>query len=183
MIIGIDPGITGAIAFYDNGEMRSLDMPTVSMGKKNEIDEDALAKLLCEPIDFAVIEKQHAFPGQGCTAGASLMEGVGIIRGILVAYRVAREFVSTKTWHNEFGISLPPINKGLKEAKEAARARVERKKEIKEQVYRIAVRLYPSIEYRTKRGVLLDGRADSVLLAEYARRIYNSRNGGAGMKP
>ena len=43
MIIGIDPGVSGAIAFYDNGEMRSLDMPTVSMGKKNEIDEDALA--------------------------------------------------------------------------------------------------------------------------------------------
>ena len=37
LIIAIDPGINGAICFFQNGEVKDvLDMPTMSEGKKNK---------------------------------------------------------------------------------------------------------------------------------------------------
>ena len=37
LIIGIDPGINGAICFFENGEVKDvIDMPTMQDGKKNK---------------------------------------------------------------------------------------------------------------------------------------------------
>ena len=37
LIIGIDPGISGAICFFENGEVKDIfDMPTMADGKKNK---------------------------------------------------------------------------------------------------------------------------------------------------
>ena len=37
LIIGIDPGISGAICFFENGEVKNIfDMPTMAEGKKNK---------------------------------------------------------------------------------------------------------------------------------------------------
>ena len=37
LIIGIDPGISGAICFFENGEVKEIiEMPTMADGKKNK---------------------------------------------------------------------------------------------------------------------------------------------------
>ena len=37
LIIGIDPGITGAICFFEDGEIKDvIDMPTMASGNKNK---------------------------------------------------------------------------------------------------------------------------------------------------
>jgi len=37
LIIGIDPGISGGICFFEDGQVREiLDMPTMAEGKKNK---------------------------------------------------------------------------------------------------------------------------------------------------
>ena len=37
LIIGIDPGISGAICFFENGEIKDvIDMPNMAEGKKNK---------------------------------------------------------------------------------------------------------------------------------------------------
>ena len=37
LIIGIDPGITGAISFFEDGELKGvIDMPTMASGNKNK---------------------------------------------------------------------------------------------------------------------------------------------------
>ena len=37
LIIGIDPGISGAICFFENGEVKEiLDIPNMAEGKKNK---------------------------------------------------------------------------------------------------------------------------------------------------
>ena len=37
LIIGIDPGISGAICFFENGEIKDvIDMPVMAEGKKNK---------------------------------------------------------------------------------------------------------------------------------------------------
>ena len=37
IIIGIDPGITGAISFFEDGELKDvIDMPTMASGNKNK---------------------------------------------------------------------------------------------------------------------------------------------------
>ena len=37
LIIGIDPGITGAICFFEDGELKDvIDMPTMASGNKNK---------------------------------------------------------------------------------------------------------------------------------------------------
>ena len=37
LIIGIDPGISGAICFFEDGQVREiLEMPTMAEGKKNK---------------------------------------------------------------------------------------------------------------------------------------------------
>ena len=37
LIIGIDPGISGAICFFENGEVKEvIDMPTMAEGKKKQ---------------------------------------------------------------------------------------------------------------------------------------------------
>ena len=37
LIIGIDPGINGAICFFEDGELKDvIDMPTMASGNKNK---------------------------------------------------------------------------------------------------------------------------------------------------
>ena len=51
LIIGIDPGINGAICFFENGEVKEvIDMPTMQDGKKNkrQLNSSLLVNLLRE---------------------------------------------------------------------------------------------------------------------------------------
>ena len=78
LIIGIDPGISGAICFFQNGEISDvIDMPSMADGKKNkrQINSQQVFNEVSERIInipkkeiIVVIEQVSAMPGQGVTS-------------------------------------------------------------------------------------------------------------------
>ena len=87
-IIGIDPGISGAICFFDNGKIIDvIEMPTMAEGKKNKKQVNGnqlyneLKKYLSEiNIDEACVVVEHvtAMPGQGVTSMFNFGQSFGV---------------------------------------------------------------------------------------------------------
>ena len=77
-IIGIDPGISGAICFFENGKVIDvLEMPSMAEGKKNkkqlngaQIYSEINSRIKDKPKNqiCVVIEHVSAMPGQGVTS-------------------------------------------------------------------------------------------------------------------
>ena len=96
--IGIDPGVSGAIAVI-NGTVTELfswetaDIPTIKVWKRNEVDPEGLLELLslhthCPDlmIDFGAqvsLERVHSMPGQGVASTFSFGKATGTIIGCL----------------------------------------------------------------------------------------------------
>lgn len=141
-ICGIDPGITGAVAFYYPREhaINSYDMPKV--GKT--VDAAALASLLTlmEP-DIAVLEQVHSMPKQGVASVWSFAMGYGVIQGVLVARGTATHLVSPQRWKKHFRLTSD---------KELSRA--------------LALRLWPRRDdlFSLKKN---EARAEAALIARY----------------
>ena len=74
-IIGIDPGLSGAIAILENNKVLNIfEIPVMSEGKKNkrQLNSAQLVKLLKDNISekdevSVVVEQVNAMPGQGVT--------------------------------------------------------------------------------------------------------------------
>ena len=98
IVLGIDPGLTGALAFYDTEEktVEVHDMPVVSVvrnGKtKNEVSAVLTSNIIAEQCKgmptTAFLERVNAMPGQGVTSVFSFGRSSGIIEGILAAYDI-----------------------------------------------------------------------------------------------
>ena len=75
-IIGIDPGLSGAIAILENNKVLNIfEMPVMSEGKKNkrQLNSALLVNLIKENINHndeisVVVEQVNAMPGQGVTS-------------------------------------------------------------------------------------------------------------------
>ena len=78
LIIGIDPGISGSICFFQDGKIIDVvEMPTMTEGKKNKKQvngsqifneiSDRIRKLDKKDIRV-IIEQVSAMPGQGVTS-------------------------------------------------------------------------------------------------------------------
>ena len=152
--IGIDPGLDGAIAVMCNGEITLIDTPTVSNGKKLDMDLYAISRLLkgfiCSQDCFVAIEAVHAMPGQGVTSMFSFGKGFGMWLGILAALDIPHQPVAPQTWKKVM------LADGGKE-KDAARVK--------------AHQLYPQIadQLSRKRD---HGRADALLMAAWAQMVF-----------
>ena len=92
-IIGIDPGLSGAIAILENNKVLNIfDMPVMAEGKKNkrQLNSAQLVKLLRENISkdeetAVVVEQVNAMPGQGVTSMFNFGQTFGAIKGICAA--------------------------------------------------------------------------------------------------
>lgn len=96
LIIGIDPGFTGALALYDPGARNVVDvwdMPLIKgtgvlggLDKRPEIDPAGLARIispLTSRLSLAVVERVSASPGAGVTSMFRFGEGYGMLVGVL----------------------------------------------------------------------------------------------------
>ena len=100
-IIGIDPGLTGAIAVLKNSKVLNVfDMPVMSEGKKNkrQLNSAQLVKLLRDNIleneeVSVVVEQVNAMPGQGVTSMFNFGQTFGAIKGICSALGLPIFFV------------------------------------------------------------------------------------------
>tara|TARA_Y100000992_G_scaffold189790_1_gene128590 strand:- start:3637 stop:4131 length:495 start_codon:yes stop_codon:yes gene_type:complete len=114
IIIGIDPGISGSICFFENGKILDvIEMPTMTDGKKNkrqvngaQICNEILKKI--NQIDKkdikVVIEQVSAMPGQGVTSMFNFGQSFGILKGICSALELPMYFVRPAKWKKYFNL-------------------------------------------------------------------------------
>ena len=104
MIIGFDPGNTGAIAVLtDEKEFVAVhDMPVMANGKKNQVNAAEVARIINEYASnqkcFVVIEKVGAMPGQGVTSMFNFGMGFGVIQGVVAARELPFVLVTPQKW-------------------------------------------------------------------------------------
>jgi len=107
-IVGIDPGISGAICFLKGSDVRAvIKMPTfeytVGIGnkkkKKNMVDAKAVGELIIQfNPQIVFIEKVGAMPGQGVTSMFNFGLSTGILYGICGAIGVDVVDVRPQAW-------------------------------------------------------------------------------------
>jgi crossover junction endodeoxyribonuclease RuvC len=144
-ILGIDPGLSGALAFLRSDGLVIHDMPTLTAGKKREIDEIELARLIdaAGPIDHAFLEQVGTRPGEGAVGAFAFGRGYGLIRGILRAHFVPIINVTPAKWQRDLGIKTGA-------GKDAARAMAKER-------FQHQAGLFARVKD--------DGRADAALIA------------------
>jgi hypothetical protein len=155
LILGIDPGQTGAIALLADGAPAGYaDMPTLERAKGGgrQVDAPRLAAALRGILQqhagahvVVVTERVQARPGNGSIAGFKLGQADGIMRGVLGALGLDVLEVEPQTWKRHFGL--------LKTEKDVARQYV---------MARWPERAVQLLQ--VKQG----GRADAMLVATWA---------------
>ena len=113
-IIGIDPGISGSICFFENGKIIDVvEMPTMTEGKKNkrQVNGAQVYNEILKKINKSenhnirvVIEKVSAMPGQGVTSMFNFGQSFGILKGICSAMQLPLYFVRPAKWKKYFGL-------------------------------------------------------------------------------
>jgi crossover junction endodeoxyribonuclease RuvC len=153
MILGVDPGIHGAVAALDGREIVLLaDFPmhvvaAKGRGDRAELDVHSLHALIAElgPIEHAFVERVTARPGDGSVSMFRFGQACGAIYATLAVMKIPTTFVLPRAWQRHHGIGPTP---------DAARQR--------------AVQLYPQIAPQLARKA--DGnRADALLVACYGQ--------------
>jgi crossover junction endodeoxyribonuclease RuvC len=105
--IGIDPGLTGAISIFKNGEFVHVeDMPVIEKltGKGKMVDAREL-RAICECAEITTywIEDVHAMPGQGVSSMFSFGRSLGVIEGVTAGQAI--NYVNPRKWKKHFGLS------------------------------------------------------------------------------
>jgi crossover junction endodeoxyribonuclease RuvC len=151
--IGIDPGLSGAIAVLTDDSLQIHDMPVMTVDRNGKAKRQVSASELAELLNLyagkdchVYVERVSAMAGQGVTSVFSFGRSFGMIEGILAALKMPVTFVAPATWTRAIGRSP---------GKDASRAR--------------AMELFPNYEYFFKR-VKDDGRADAALIAHWGRK-------------
>ena len=153
--IGIDPGKQGGIGIRRSPDYHVLytvyDMPVLVNG---EIDGNEIYRIVKSNRFgrvFCFVEKAQAMPQQGVVSTFKYGMGYGKILAVLEILKIPYQEISPQKWKKHFNLI---------------------KKDKKESVA-VATKLFPKVEFKTKRGRLLDGRAEALLIAEFCRRTYN----------
>ena len=159
LIIGIDPGISGSICFFENGKIIDvLEMPTMTDGKKNkkqvngaQIYNEISTKITgIEKQNLRVIiEQVSAMPGQGVTSMFNFGQSFGILKGICSAMQLPMYFVRPAKWKKYFGL--------IKSEKDASRTK--------------AIEMFPyfSSQLSKKKD---SNKADAILIASFYHETY-----------
>ena len=114
MIIGIDPGISGSICFFQDGIIKDvIEMPTMADGKKNkrQVNGAQIFNEISERINKldkknikVVIEQVSAMPGQGVTSMFNFGQSFGVLKGIFSAMQIPMDFISPVKWKKYYNL-------------------------------------------------------------------------------
>ena len=113
-IIGIDPGVSGSICFFKDGQIIDvIEMPTMNEGKKNkkQVNGSQIYNEILKRIDKdvtsntrVVIEHVTAMPGQGVTSMFNFGQSFGVLKGIFSAMQIPMDFISPIKWKKYFNL-------------------------------------------------------------------------------
>ena len=154
LVIGIDPGISGSICFFQDGKiMDVVEMPTMTEGKKNkkQVNGSQIFNEISErikkidKIDIKVIiEQVSAMPGQGVTSMFNFGQSYGILKGICSAMQLPMYFVRPSQWKKYFNL--------INSEKDASRTR--------------AIEIFPYFSGQLSRKKD-SNKADAILIASF----------------
>ena len=160
-IIGIDPGISGAICFFNDGKIIDvIEMPSMSEGKKNkkQVNGNQLYNEIKSHIYqinqqeiSVVVEHVTAMPGQGVTSMFNFGQSFGVIKGICSAMQLPIHFVRPTKWKKYFNL--------INTSKDASRSR--------------AIEIFPKFSEKLKRKKD-SNKADAILIASYYYNTYKN---------
>ena len=159
LIIGIDPGISGSICFFEDGKILDvIEMPTMIEGKKNkrQVNGAQIYNEISTKISEiekknirVIIEQVSAMPGQGVTSMFNFGQSFGILKGICSAMQLPMYFVRPAKWKKYFGL--------IKSEKDASRTK--------------AIEMFPyfSSQLSKKKD---SNKADAILIASFYYETY-----------
>ena len=153
-VVGIDPGVTGAIALVQDGHPPEVwDLEVTSIGSTKQISPQGLVDMLAAwgDIDAVVMEDNRSNGSNGALANFSMGLSMGIITGVCAAMNRPFHRVKPREWQTEHGLG------GVK--------RVDRKNAHRQR----ARELWPPLDTALSL-VKFHNRADALLIAEYGRR-------------
>ena len=114
LIIGIDPGISGSICFFEDGKILDVvEMPTMTEGKKNkrQVNGSQVYNEISKRIKHldkkdikVIIEQVSAMPGQGVTSMFNFGQSYGILKGMCSAMQLPMYFVRPAKWKKYFSL-------------------------------------------------------------------------------
>jgi crossover junction endodeoxyribonuclease RuvC len=153
LIIGIDPGISGSICFFEDGKiLEVIEMPVMTEGKKNKKQLNGaqiyneFSKRINKKDDEVrvVIEQVSAMPGQGVTSMFNFGQSFGILKGICSAMQLPMFFIRPAKWKKYFNL--------INSEKDASRTR--------------AIEIFPyfSTQLSKKKD---SNKADAILIASF----------------
>lgn len=151
MILAIDPGASGALAFFnpEAGTLEIIDTPVVQVKRgtktKTEISPQMMSAVI-RALDpkIAILELVGAMPGQGVSSMFQFGRGVGMYEGALAALQIPVTYITPQGWQKA-------VN--ARSGKDGNRQR--------------AAELFPAYAHLFARKKD-DGRADAALMAWWA---------------
>ena len=159
LIIGIDPGISGSICFFQDGKILDvIEMPTMTEGKKNkkQVNGSQIYNEICKITKDMekqeiriVIEQVSAMPGQGVTSMFNFGQSFGILKGIFSAMQLPVYFVRPAKWKKYFNL--------LNSEKDASRTK--------------AIEIFPYFSSRLSKKKD-SNKADAILIASFYHETY-----------
>ena len=163
LIIGIDPGISGSICFFEDGKIIDVvEMPTMTEGKKNkkQVNGSQVYNEIRKRIDKkdkrdikVIIEQVSAMPGQGVTSMFNFGQSFGILKGMCSAMQLSMYFVRPAKWKKYFNL--------INSEKDASRTK--------------AIEIFPyfSSNLAKKKDA---NKADAILIASYYHETFGQEN-------
>ena len=151
-IVGIDPGLSGAIAILENNKVLNIfEIPVMSEGKKNkrQLNSALLVNLLKANINkeeevAVVVEQVNAMPGQGVTSMFNFGQTFGAIKGICAALNLPIFFVRPSKWKKHFEL--------INSSKDSSRTK--------------AIEMYPKLSNQLSKKKDVN-KSDAILIARF----------------
>jgi len=151
-IIGIDPGLSGAIAVLEDNKVLGIyDMPVMADGKKSkkQLNSAQLVSIIKQNVSnndelAIVVEQVNAMPGQGVTSMFNFGQTFGAIKGVCAALELPIFFVRPTKWKKYFEL--------LNSSKDASRTK--------------AIEMYPSLSNHLSKKKDVN-KSDAILIARF----------------
>ena len=163
LVIGIDPGISGSICFFQEGKILDvIELPNMPEGKKNKKQVNGAQifyeiSLRIKGVNKenikVVIEQVSAMPGQGVTSMFNFGQSFGILKGICSAMQLPMYFVRPAKWKKYFNL--------INSEKDASRTK--------------AIEVFPYFASQLSRKKD-SNKADAILIASFYYETYKLEN-------
>ncbi len=161
ILIGIDPGLSGAIAILEDKKVLNLhEMPVMAEGKKNkkQLNSAQLVNLIKEYANDSdevavIVEQVNAMPGQGVTSMFNFGQTFGAIKGICAALKLPIFFVRPSKWKKHFEL--------INSSKDSSRTKT--------------IEMYPTLSNQLSKKKDVN-KSDAILIARFYYDTRLNRN-------